>query len=98
MFCRALLRVRRPQRRLVDQVHRVVEEERLVLVPPEEIEGEVLDHVGTIGALGQVQIFAVLVVLRFPVPATGRIVGKVLVKAPVAAATRPSAATCRPGR
>ena len=48
---RALRRVRRAQGGLVDQVHGVVEEERLVLVPPDEIEGEVLDDVGAVGAL-----------------------------------------------
>ena len=81
---RALHRIRRAEGGLMHQVHRVVEEERLVLVPPDEIEGEVLDDIGAIGPFGQVQDLAVLVVLRFPIPAAGRVVGEEFVKTPVA--------------
>src|SRR5438105_1521229 len=66
------------------QVHRVVKEERLVLVPPDEIDGEVLDDIGGVRSVWEVQGLAILVELRFPVPSAGGIVGEVFVKAPVA--------------
>ena len=46
--------------------------------------GEVLDDIGAIRPFGEVQDLAVLVVLRFPIPAAGRVVGEEFVKTPVA--------------
>jgi len=43
-------------------VHRVVEKERLVLVPPDEIEGEVLDEVGAVRAFREIEDLTVFIV------------------------------------
>ena len=53
-------------------------------MPADEIEREVLNYVGAVGAFRQVQYLAILVVFGFPVPAAGRVVGEELVKSPVA--------------
>jgi hypothetical protein len=55
--------------------------ERLIPVPPDEFEGEFQDNIGAICPFGEVQDPAVLVDLRFPVPAAGSIVGEEFVKA-----------------
>ena len=74
------------QRRLVDEVHGVIEEEWLVAlgVAADEIEAELLDDVGVVILLGRGDFLAVLDITILPIPTTRGGIGAVLVEAPVA--------------
>jgi hypothetical protein len=66
------------------QVHCVIEVERPVLVPMDEVKCEILNDIGSVGAFRQIQIFSILVVVRLPIPSTGGVVGQEFIKAPIA--------------
>ena len=63
-------------------MHRVVEEERLVLVPLDEINGERLDDVRVVRILSRVDRLAIFNVDVLPIPTARRVVGTVFIKAP----------------
>src|ERR1051325_2811782 len=66
----------------VDEVHRIVEEERPVLVPADEVEAEGLDDIRIV-VVGRNRLAALGIGL-LPIPAARRRVGAVFVEAPVA--------------
>ena len=92
------LAVGRAQDRAVDEMRRVVEVERLVAVPLDEVHGELQADVGAVNVLLRFDQLAVLGVALLPIPAAGGRIGDAIRRSPSRPACRPSAAICRPCR
>src|SRR6516164_8762957 len=67
----------------MNEVSRVVEEERLALMALNEVNGKTMDRVGAVDFLVAMDGLAVFDVVLLPIPPTSRRVGAILIEAPI---------------